>query len=131
MEPEEQLVILRLHSPRIYRNPSPHLPVSRTSRLATSGVFGGAASTSALELDLVSLTSLCHLWGHLRASGEQRGPRWTEPATSHWTEADRGLAVWTEGTGSAFPLRPWPRRPPLGLCRFSPSARLFRETGSQ
>lgn len=44
MEPEEQLVILRLRSPRIYRNPSPHLPVSRTSRLATSGVFGGAVT---------------------------------------------------------------------------------------
>lgn len=44
---------------------------------------------------------------------------------SHWTEADRGLEVWTEGTGSAFPLRPRPQRPPLGLCRFSPSARLF------
>lgn len=68
MEPEEQLVILRLRSPRIYRNPS---PPSSCVQGEPVGHFRGSwgcrdsASPPALELDSVSLTPLCHLWGHL------------------------------------------------------------------
>lgn len=106
--------------------------MSRLSRLATSGVFWGAVTPRSRQHQYArDGLALAHLSvPFVRSSANSRGaearggPSWPRGIGRKRTERTRGQ----ERDWQCVAPEARPRRPPLGLCGFSPSAQLCHES---